>query len=113
MTCLPCLPPLTHVGCYHPPCSSAGAQDLSYLLADRYAFVMQQWLSAAKPLTRILQGQKTSLKEYCNITQPPDRDTTDLYLTYKNNADFEKVAKQLAPMLFSVSGGVSVSLLGC
>jgi len=82
-------------------------QDLSYLTADRYAALMRHWLSTAAPLSQILQDKGTNLKDYCNITQPPHSDPTDLYLTYKNNEDFERLGKDLAPMLFSVSGGVS------
>lgn len=82
-------------------------QDLSYLKAGPYAALMQDWLRAAKPLTPILQAAKVSLKAYCNATQPPDPDQSDVYLTYKDNADFERLGRELPPMLFSVSGGVS------
>lgn len=84
-------------------------QDLSYLTADRYAALMRHWLSTAKPLSTLLHDSKSSLKDYCNITQPLDPDKSDVYLTYKDNADFERLGKDLAPMLFSVSGGVSVN----
>jgi hypothetical protein len=82
-------------------------QDLSYLTAPAYAALMRQWLSKAKPLSAILQGSRAALRDYCNITQPPDPDQSDVYLTYRDNADFERIGRELAPMLFSVSGGVS------
>jgi hypothetical protein len=69
---------------------------------------MRQWLSKAKPLSAILQGSRAALRDYCNITQPPDPDQSDVYLTYRDNADFERIGRELTPMLFSVSGGVSV-----
>lgn len=82
-------------------------QDLSYLTDKPYAALMRGWLRAAKPLSSILQASKVSLKDYCNITQPPDPDQSDVYLTYKDNSDFERLGQELPPMLFSVSGGVS------
>jgi hypothetical protein len=85
-------------------------QDLLYLTADKYFTLMRHWLSTAKSLSPILQDSKSSLKDYCNITQPPDPDQSDVYLTYKDNADFERLGKDLAPMLFSVSGGVSLDV---
>jgi hypothetical protein len=55
----------------------------------------------------ILQGSRAALRDYCDSTQPPHPDQGDVYLTYRDNDDFERMRRDLAPMLFSVSGGVS------
>lgn len=92
----------------------ARLQDLSYLQADRYATLVRHWLSTAHPLRSILQDSKQTLRDFCNTTQPPlpaatspHQSSSDMYITYKDNSEFERLGRELSPMLADVSGGVS------
>lgn len=111
------------------------SQDLSYLQQHNYAALMRSWLGRAQTLNPILSAKNMTLKEYCNATQaqhsflqPQQHASTetgsssssnraeregfdevsDVYITYQGNADFERLGRELPPMLYSVSGGVSV-----
>jgi hypothetical protein len=80
-------------------------QDLSYLLRDNYAATMQGWLSSAVWLQ---EKELQTLDQYCSPSQPPDPDTRDLILLYKDNQEFSDISGQkLAPMMWHVSTGVS------
>eukprot|EP00775_Hariotina_reticulata_P012917 gene12917-13044_t len=73
------------------------AQDLSYLQHDSYLTLMSSWLSHAEPLT-----DKVGLSLKCKVQQsavPLGGPVTDMLVTYKNNREYEIIAKSLHPML--------------
>lgn len=81
-------------------------QDLSYLLRDNYAATMRKWLSSAV----WLQGNELgTLDQYCSPSQPPDPDTRDLILAYKNNQEYSDITgRKLGPMMWDISYGGKV-----
>jgi hypothetical protein len=85
-------------------------QDLSYLLRDNYAAIMRKWLSSAV----WLQGNElATLDQYCSPSQPPDPDTRDLILAYKDNQEYSDITgRKLGPMMWDISYGVSCCCWG-
>lgn len=85
-------------------------QDLSYLLKDNYAATMKKWLSSAV----WLEGENLqNLDKYCSANQPDDPDTRDLILSYKDNQDYSDITgRQLGPMMWDISFGVSTAVVG-
>lgn len=79
-------------------------QDLSYLKKDNYAALMKSWLASA---VRLDAKTVSQLQEYCATSQPPDRDTRDMLISYKDNDQYSQLALRLGPMMWDISAGVS------
>jgi hypothetical protein len=79
-------------------------QDLSYLQTDNYEQLMKSWLASA---VRLDAKTVSQLQEYCATSQPPDTDTRDMLISYKDNDHYSQLALRLGPMMWDISAGVS------
>lgn len=69
-------------------------QDVSYTKNESYAALMDGWLAAATPIDKVTQD----IKAYCAVDAPADKDTSDLYVPFKDVPDFQRIARLLWPM---------------
>lgn len=82
-------------------------ENLSYLLKDNYAALMQSWLAAAVEYDRAKYG---SLASYCDVNKPLDaKNPGDLFVTYQGGEGtptaYMNVTKSLVPMLGDLASG--------
>eukprot|EP00775_Hariotina_reticulata_P008428 gene8428-8611_t len=84
-------------------------KDISYLLDEQYAELMEGWIKHATPLDERLVKNRTLLAEYCNVTwaalppgsqPPPDGSPgSDMLLVYQSVIEYEFFAAALEPMM--------------
>jgi hypothetical protein len=85
-------------------------QDLGYLLKDRYAALMSQWLSAAHRFNNVNNVEGVPLQDYCNVTQPAAAAAAgdmvvEYYGTNGTALSYLNVSQLLVPMLGDLREG--------